>query len=586
MVTSGGQEYEAFQIVAGADGDFRIGAKALGTSPFVRGLRRAWDGGSSFSTYAPAGMPEFGSLASGRGPLGLKVQTQYMTGYNPTTGVAVMAPFIAYGGFSPTYISSPNGPVVALPNAISVDANGRSYSLFEVRPTTGPNQVIFLTYEPGVINYKVTYTLKPDEHVISVTPNPQGGIIFLTRFGTGTLSYLNFIGAAGNWIKGIPAAHATHAVYMPVGAGMVGLIDPRPSGIGFLRGPLFGTPSEYGSTYTPWGSEPMDITCGSATSDGTCWWGGSTKRDNVETNTILIGARFFPNLQIIRLQELTSAPWDQTMRSIVATPNGYGAWAADGQCGFFDQGTGETYARYPATPTYGLEFRSVVASPGIKGDGPVNPFCVAYSNFGIVGYDTVNQRSILVKAGLTDQVRTASTPSPVVVGGLSPTIYAQLFQSADREQELWATSTQSEVTLPPLITVPANEHIAVFKVQTKGVSFERLVEVLVHPGGKLVKFRLLPPTPQSISPASQTVTGGETAYALLSLNAKAPADSLFVTMSSNGPEVKVDPVFAVTAGLYSKSFSIRTTPVTTSVTRTITATYNHVSRQATVTVVP
>jgi trimeric autotransporter adhesin len=86
--------------------------------------------------------------------------------------------------------------------------------------------------------------------------------------------------------------------------------------------------------------------------------------------------------------------------------------------------------------------------------------------------------------------------------------------------------------------------------------------------------------------AGQTVLGGRTVTGTLSLSGAAPVAGVTVAVASDNTNAKPPATVTISFNRSSADFSITTSPVTSSQTATLTATLGHISKTATITMVP
>jgi hypothetical protein len=88
----------------------------------------------------------------------------------------------------------------------------------------------------------------------------------------------------------------------------------------------------------------------------------------------------------------------------------------------------------------------------------------------------------------------------------------------------------------------------------------------------------------SVSPSS--VTGGQTASGTVILTAAAPAEGIVVDLSTGDAAVDLPATVTVAAGSTSANFTVNTSPVGTTTTATITASYNGINQNTALAVKP
>ncbi|GIV10881.1 MAG: hypothetical protein KatS3mg020_0372 [Fimbriimonadales bacterium] len=155
-----------------------------------------------------------------------------------------------------------------------------------------------------------------------------------------------------------------------------------------------------------------------------------------------------------------------------------------------------------------------------------------------------------------------------------------------------SSSNTSAASVPSSVTVPAGATSANFTVSTRAVSssanvtitaaangVSRTATLTVNPANNNVSLQSL-----TVSPTS--VWGGNSATGTVTLSGPAPAGGVTVQLRSSSSRASVPSTITIPAGATSANFTIRTTSRFFSITNvTITATYNGVSRTATLTVI-
>ena len=160
------------------------------------------------------------------------------------------------------------------------------------------------------------------------------------------------------------------------------------------------------------------------------------------------------------------------------------------------------------------------------------------------------------------------------------------------------SSNTAAATVPATLTVPAGAASATTSYATSAVGATTTTVISASRNGITRTARLTvtgtsPPAPSatldtvSVGPAS--VQGGSAASATVTLTAPAPAGGAVVSFSSGSTAVATVPAtMTVPAGVNSRVVVnfVSTTPVTSTTTAVISATYNGVTRSATITVTP
>jgi hypothetical protein len=108
----------------------------------------------------------------------------------------------------------------------------------------------------------------------------------------------------------------------------------------------------------------------------------------------------------------------------------------------------------------------------------------------------------------------------------------------------------------------------------------------LNSGTASVQFIVQPPSLKSLSIAPSSVSAGVQAGGIVRLNGQAPAGGAVVSLSSNSPAVSPPSIVTVPAGSASVSFAVPTSNVTTTSLATISASWNGVTAQSQVTVMP
>jgi Putative Ig domain len=159
------------------------------------------------------------------------------------------------------------------------------------------------------------------------------------------------------------------------------------------------------------------------------------------------------------------------------------------------------------------------------------------------------------------------------------------------------SSNTGAVTVPAILSVPAGATSASSSVATSAVTSTTTLVISATYNGitRTATMTVTAPAPPpivtldtlSLSPAS--VEGGSTASATVTLTAPAPSGGAVVAFSSsNTAAVTVPATMTVPAGVNSRVVPtfVSTSPVTSVTTSVVSATYNGVTRTATMTVTP
>jgi uncharacterized protein (TIGR03790 family) len=152
-------------------------------------------------------------------------------------------------------------------------------------------------------------------------------------------------------------------------------------------------------------------------------------------------------------------------------------------------------------------------------------------------------------------------------------------------------SSDPGVTLPASITVAAGASSSpYFTITTSSVAATTIVTITASYNGvsKPVNLTVNPVSLLSVTLSPTSIGGGASTTAnTVTLSGKAPAAAITVTLSSNNPAATVPPSVTVAAGqTVSPAFTITTSAVASATNVTISASYNGVTKTATLTVNP
>ncbi|GIV09313.1 MAG: hypothetical protein KatS3mg019_1404 [Fimbriimonadales bacterium] len=155
-----------------------------------------------------------------------------------------------------------------------------------------------------------------------------------------------------------------------------------------------------------------------------------------------------------------------------------------------------------------------------------------------------------------------------------------------------SSSNTSIASVPSSVTVPAGATSANFTVSTSAVSSSTSVTITAAANGVSRTATLtVNPANNNVSLQSLTINptlvwGGNSATGTVTLSGPAPAGGVTVQLRSSSSRASVPSTVTIPAGATRANFTIRTTSRFFSITNvTITATYNGVSRTATLTVI-
>lgn len=185
---------------------------------------------------------------------------------------------------------------------------------------------------------------------------------------------------------------------------------------------------------------------------------------------------------------------------------------------------------------------------------------------------------------------TGVSASPVSVTGGSPSTGTVTLNTAAPAGgvSVGLTSGNSAVTVPSAVTVAAGSTSATFPITTSAVAVKTTVPIRAsYNGGTLAGGLVVKPpvlAAFALHPAV-TVGGTTTTNNAVALNGPAPVGGVSVALSSDNAAVaKVPAMISIPEGARGATFSITTTAVTSATTVGITASYEGVSKAATLTV--
>jgi hypothetical protein len=158
-----------------------------------------------------------------------------------------------------------------------------------------------------------------------------------------------------------------------------------------------------------------------------------------------------------------------------------------------------------------------------------------------------------------------------------------------------SSSNPSVASVPATVTAPENSFTGSFTINTAAVAANTTVTITANYNGT-TRSGTLTVTPNNPTPPQLTlssvevdspVDGGSSTIGSVILSAAAPAGGSVVSLSSSNPGVAAVPAsVTVVGGNVAASFTVPTSAVSTSTTAAITATFNGITRSATLTVSP
>lgn len=508
----------------------------------------------------------------------------FMSEFFPATGVARLSKFNRHSGL-PAGLRSlwdPAGPIVPVKNGVSVDLAGNVVALYELQPTNlMPRTAMVVTLSQGdVLQMQVfRYDLGPGEQVLDCQPRPTGGLVYLT--GTPASASTNIIDSFGSLSGPFLVGPASKIAYSTADEGRVYTAGMSGPNAFFTRGPADGPFTNSNLLPFPFANAGFDFKAVAAGPEGDCWWGGSFTTLLGDTDAFICATTGDESLQFHGANVTANSSADESVHAIGLDPYGRGLWAGDGQLAIFDATTGETLLAHPPVPDLSRQFRAVV-------NARVNAYGDPFSAFGIIGFNSGTGHGLFVVADRSGELQYARAYKSSIVGGVSVKVYAHLYKRyLGVPNTFTVTSNSALAQAPASITFPSLSRTLGIPVALTPVATPQQVAITVE--GEVpvtANLTILPPTPKLFTPASQTVQGGDSVVSRLSLDGIAPTGGLTVDLLADGPELSVAPTVVVPAGLYSRSFLIRTNPVASTVVRSVTATYNGVSKSTAITVTP
>jgi len=209
-----------------------------------------------------------------------------------------------------------------------------------------------------------------------------------------------------------------------------------------------------------------------------------------------------------------------------------------------------------------------------------------FSTSGLV-QDAGFTRGLLTRVS-QDGLRRLSVPLASYVGGSAIRFSTWMYESTGAIRSVVLSSNSPYANPPATISVLALTTLATFDLPTTPTNVDRTIEITGTFQGAIrkVRFILLAPRPANLDISPSSVNSGDVATGTILLTGMAPTGGQVVTLQSSGPDVVVPSFVTVPAGLPDKTFAVVTLPTIGTVTRTVTATANGVSKAATITVHP
>jgi hypothetical protein len=153
-----------------------------------------------------------------------------------------------------------------------------------------------------------------------------------------------------------------------------------------------------------------------------------------------------------------------------------------------------------------------------------------------------------------------------------------------------SSGNTSLVTVPASVTVPAGQTSVAFTANTQPVTQTTGVVVSASAGGTTVSttlFLVVSTAVSSVTLTPSTVTGGVSSTGTVTLQSAAPSGNAVVSLASSNTVLATVPFsVAVPAGQTSTTFTVNTAQVTAVSTVVISASYQNVTKSATLTLNP
>jgi hypothetical protein len=180
--------------------------------------------------------------------------------------------------------------------------------------------------------------------------------------------------------------------------------------------------------------------------------------------------------------------------------------------------------------------------------------------------------------------------NPTVAGGKSVTGTVTLNYNANVKTVVHLSSSNTAAaTVPTTVTVAAGSNTAHFTITTKGVSAATTSIIQANYNGVTLSTAVTvnPAALSGLSLSPSPVAGSLNVTGKVSLNGKAPAGGIIVTLTNTNPAATVPISVPIAAGATaSANFTITTVAVASATTGMVTASYNGVSKSHTLTVRP
>ena len=197
---------------------------------------------------------------------------------------------------------------------------------------------------------------------------------------------------------------------------------------------------------------------------------------------------------------------------------------------------------------------------------------------------TTITKSLTLKPNLVSLTAPAS-----IVGGNDFGATTTLYDNAPTGGTTVSLSDNSAVTTTPgSTTVPAGSKTSTVTVTTTGVAAITTATLTATVDGiaKSASIQITPAQLSTLTLNPTSVKGGTSTSGAINLNGRAPTGGIVVTLADSSSSINTPASATVLAGNRSVGFTATSSPVTATYVRSITASYNGVSRTASLTLTP
>jgi len=483
-----------------------------------------------------------------------------ITGFNPITGGDSTIGQIDMSGLSrtggPTFTLTSNHPEIVPTQSVTAPASSNLFG-FQATIATRPTSVdtdVTVTATDGRYSFSGVLTVRaapPPPVLQGVSVNPSSVVGGNSSIGTVTLS--------------APQSGAT----------VVALSTPAPTTVAQMPSsvtvPAGATSATFTiTTFAVTSQFNMNIFAGLAGSPG------------VQTLLLITpgGPTTISGLTMNPVDMVGGASSTGTVRLSAAAPSG-GAVVTLSKA-FSNGGPGTVPVTIPASVTvpagqtsasFTIATSSVTATTNVRISAAYNgsTFAADMTLFPLLSYVMFNGNA----PGGTPATGTVGLGAAAPSGGLVVAL---------------SSGNTSLVTVPASVTVPAGQTTVNFTANTQPVTQTTGVVVTASSGGTTVSttlFLVVSTAVSSVTLTPSTVTGGVSSTGRVTLQSAAPTGNAVVSLASGNTVLATVP-FSVTvpAGQTSTTFTVNTAQVTAVSTVVISATYQNVTKSATLTLNP